>query len=201
MKTRAPRPTDIEPAVDHELLRDTLPRFVVYGRYSRKADKTIEKVRGVLRGDDNSDVEVVSIQVDANIQSSFFGLKSPEYSPPAYHNADKKRAKEPKKPFFRSLGRTSLPKSAVLSYGPSGEEYIDFPVSTDEIEPTIPECVLVLPEMTRFDASGDNYPVDTPVSEIEALCIEHNVPLIRLEVGDTEESLREKFESIHLVSV
>jgi hypothetical protein len=166
-------PVTQEAGTAHEQLPSS-PRYVVYGKKFGNANELVDAVQAGLEASGRTDVDIYYSYNVANIANAFFGR---------YRDNPKAEQED----LAIASGSLALAESttspAVVPKGGSLVRRIKELVRpTDQVPDsptpdTIPQGVLIFPEMRAYGESGMvGLTVDTPYKDIEDLCTQYGVP-------------------------
>jgi hypothetical protein len=143
------------------------PRFVVFGTNVGGARIAAETFRQALEEHGVVGPDVRVARDVANVDLAFFNRPIPgqlALESPAATTTDERQEKSKALAVVTgALGRLGL--------WPARPE-------TPPAETTVPDGVLVFPEMRQYTSTGTGMTIPTPLGHIEALCAEHGVPLL-----------------------
>lgn len=152
-----------------ELVRE--PRFLVFGTNVAGTQEIAEGLEEAVKGIPNSRVDVVHNV--AGIEDMFYG----RYAEPVRETHHKGGS-------LRRLG------AAMLGRKPRITGWSQTPVRTQGPD-TLPEAVVVLPEMRYHDPTGERMTIPTPVDLIQELCEQNGVPMSLVEAQPSAERIAE----------
>lgn len=147
------------------------PRFIVFGTNGAGSQEIAEGLKEAVKDLANSQVDVV--HNIAGIEDMFYG-----------------RYGEPTREVHYKGGLPRRLGAAMLGRKPKIAKWTQTPVRKQGPD-TLPQAVVVLPEMRFRDAAGDTMTVPTPSERIQELCEQNGVSMNLIEAQPSSERIAE----------